>query len=339
MKTEFSKLTGERPVVPIRSGGAKSINERGVAMTTVDDTLAGDDYDEFGLLHENAEEWGLPFDRPPEVSRGSLEIAPGQQLSYIRWGSADPEVVYLHGGGQNAHTWDSVALALARPAIAFDLPGHGHSSWRQDRNYGPWRNVEALEVAIPQVAPEATVVVGMSLGGATATHLAAKRPDLCRRAVIVDVTPQVNDPTRSMTTQERGSVALIGGAPTYDSFEAMAEAAIALSPYRAASGVRRGVRHNSHRRPDGLWTWRYDLFGPRPASGGNWSDFVPTWEDVRPISLPIRLVRGEYSKFVADVDVAEFQRRLPSVRYEVADGAGHAVQSDRPLQLVALIED
>jgi pimeloyl-ACP methyl ester carboxylesterase len=308
-------------------------------MTTVDDTLAEDDYDEFGLLHENAEEWGLPFDRPPDVSRGSLEIAPGQQLSYIRWGSADPEVVYLHGGGQNGHTWDSVALALARPAIAFDLPGHGRSSRREDRNYGPWRNVEALEVAIPQLAPDATVVVGMSLGGATATHLAAKRPDLCRRAVIVDVTPQVNDPTRSLTTQERGSVALIGGAPTYDSFEAMAEAAVALSPYRAASGVRRGVRHNSYRRGDGLWTWRYDLFGPRPASGGNWSDFVPLWEDVSTITVPTMLVRGGYSKFVTDEDVAEFQRRLPSVRYEVVDGAGHAIQSDRPLQLVALIED
>jgi pimeloyl-ACP methyl ester carboxylesterase len=308
-------------------------------MTTVDDTLAEDDYDEFGLLHENAEEWGLPSDRPPDVSRGSLEIAPGQQLSYIRWGSADPEVVYLHGGGQNGHTWDSVALALARPAIAFDLPGHGRSSRREDRNYGPWRNVEALEVAIPQLAPDATVVVGMSLGGATATHLAAKRPDLCRRAVIVDVTPQVNDPTRSLTTRERGSVALIGGAPTYDSFEAMAEAAVALSPYRAASGVRRGVRHNSYRRGDGLWTWRYDLFGPREASGGNWSDFVPLWEDVSTITVPTMLVRGGYSKFVTDEDVAEFQRRLPSVRYEVVDGAGHAIQSDRPLQLVALIED
>jgi pimeloyl-ACP methyl ester carboxylesterase len=311
--------------------------ERGPKMTTVDETLDSDDYDEFSLLHENAQEWGLSFDHQPVASRGHLEVAPGQELSYIRWGSEDPEVVYLHGGGQNAHTWDSVALALARPAIAFDLPGHGRSDRREDRDYGPWRNVEALEVAIPLVAGDAKVVVGMSLGGATATHLAAKRPDLCRRAVIVDVTPQVNDPSRPMTTEERGSVALIGGAPTYDSFEAMADAAIKLSPYRAASGVRRGVRHNSFRRADGLWTWRYDLFGPRPANAGNWSDFTPLWEDVSTISVPTMLVRGGKSKFVTDEDVVEFQRRLPSVRYELVDGAGHAVQSDRPLQLVELI--
>jgi pimeloyl-ACP methyl ester carboxylesterase len=306
-------------------------------MTTVDDTLDVDDYDEFGLLHENAAEWGLPFASRPEVSRERLEIEAGQQLSYIRWGSADPEVIYLHGGGQNAHTWDTVALALGRPAIAFDLPGHGRSYRREDRDYGPWRNVEALEVAIPLAAPNAAVVVGMSLGGATATHLAAKRPDLCRRALIVDVTPQVNDPTRTMTTMERGSVALIGGPPTYESFEAMANAAIELSPYRAASGVRRGVRHNAYRRPDGLWTWRYDLFGPRADNAGEWSDFTALWDDVSRITVPTMLVRGGESKFVTDGDVEEFQRRLPAMRYEVVEGAGHAIQSDRPLQLVTLI--
>ena len=138
--------------------------------------------------------------------------------------------MFLHGGGQNAHTWDTVALALGRPAVAFDLPGHGRSSRRADRDYGPWRNAEALSLALPGLAPAAEAVVGMSLGGATLIRLAATRPDLVRRAVIVDVTPQVVDPIRTMTTEQRGSVALISGPPTYDSFEAMAEATVALSP-------------------------------------------------------------------------------------------------------------
>ena len=316
-------------------------------MTTVDDTLEIDDYDEFGLLHENAEEWDQPFDRRPDVSRGYLDIEPGQRIGYIKWGSDDPEIVFLHGGGQNAHTWDYVALFLGRPAIAFDLPGHGRSSRRDDKNYGPWKNVEALEIAIPRLAPNAAVVVGMSLGGATATHLAAKRPDLCRRAVIVDVTPSVNNSDRPMTTMERGTVGLIGAQPTYDTFEEMADAAIALSPFRGASGVRRGVRHNSYRTDDGKWTWRYDLQGGRAdrvdqdstVPVRNWADFTPMWADVSTITVPTMLVRGGESKFVLDEDVAEFQRRLPSVRYELVPGAGHAVQSDQPLALVALVED
>ena len=33
------------------------------------------DYDEFGLFHENAAEYGLPFDRPPTVRRAFAEVA------------------------------------------------------------------------------------------------------------------------------------------------------------------------------------------------------------------------------------------------------------------------
>ncbi len=258
-------------------------------MASLQDTLDSDDYDEFGLLHENAAEWDIPFEHQPVVSRASSTLGTGQQVSYLRWGEADPELVFLHGGAQNAHTWDTVMLALGRPAVAIDLPGHGHSDRRDDRDYGPWQNAETVAAVMESVAPAARCVIGMSLGGATTIRLAAQRPDLCRRAVLVDVTPQINDPSRHLTTAERGTVSLIAGPPVYDSFEEMADATVALSPYRAASGVRRGVRHNARRLGDGRWSWRYDLFGP-PAgaetTGSGWVDFTPLWEDVSAISGP-----------------------------------------------------
>jgi pimeloyl-ACP methyl ester carboxylesterase len=306
---------------------------------SVNDTLASPDYDEFGLLPENAEEWGIPWSGRPEVERRSLDVGDGQTVSYVVWGRDEPEVVFLHGGGQNAHTWDTVLLALGRPAVAVDLPGHGHSSWRPDRDYGPWANAAAVERLLSEVAPQCASVVGMSLGGATTMRLAAIRPDLVRKAVLVDVTPQINDPSRVLTTQERGSVALVGGAPSFDTFEAMAEATIALSPLRPASAVRRGVRHNAYQLPDGRWRWRYDLFGERPAGTGNWSDFTPLWWDVERITVPTMFLRGGLSKLVRDEDVEEMRRRLPRLRTEVVDGAGHAIQSDRPLEMVRLLEE
>ncbi|MFI5042810.1 MAG: alpha/beta fold hydrolase, partial [Acidimicrobiales bacterium] len=102
-------------------------------MTSLRDTLDSDDYDEFGLLHENAAEWDIPFTGPPVVSRRSFTLPSGQALSYLRWGEGEPELVFLHGGAQNGHTWDTVMLALGRPAVAVDLPGHGHSDRRPDR--------------------------------------------------------------------------------------------------------------------------------------------------------------------------------------------------------------
>jgi pimeloyl-ACP methyl ester carboxylesterase len=306
-------------------------------VTTVDDTLNDDGYDEFALLHENAEEWDLPFDEPPTVARSSMPLGDGQVVSYLRWRTDEPGVVFLHGGAQNAHTWDTVILALGRPALAIDLPGHGHSDRRADMDYGPWRNAEVVATVLEHIAPNAACVVGMSLGGATTIRLAATRPDVCRKAVLVDVTPQINDPTREMTTIERGSVALIAGPPVWDTFEEMAEMAVSLSPFRAASGVRRGARHNSRRTDDGKWTWRYDLFGPWPEGAGSWIDFTPLWDDVSRIAVPVLFVRGGESRYVRDEDIEEMQRRLPRMELATVAGAGHAVQSDQPLELVKLL--
>jgi pimeloyl-ACP methyl ester carboxylesterase len=260
-----------------------------------------DDYDEFAMLGDNAAEAGLAVRSPPLVARRWFTVADRLVLSALVWEETEPDLVFLHGGGQNAHTWDTVALALERPLIAIDLPGHGHSGRREDRDYGPWRNAEAVAAVIEQAAPAAKGVIGMSLGGATTIRLAAKRPDLVRRAIIIDVTPQARDPSRTMTPAERGAVALVNGPPTYDSFEAMAAAAMSASPNRPRSAVERGVRHNAYRLPDGRWAWRYDLFGERPRGV---TDFTSLWEDISAITVPVMLVVGGDSKFVAAEDVA-----------------------------------
>ena len=81
------------------------------------------DYDEFGLFHENAAEFGLPYDRPAGRAASRRRGRTRPRLSALVWRTSDPELVLLHGGSQNAHTWDTVAMALGRPLVAIDLPG------------------------------------------------------------------------------------------------------------------------------------------------------------------------------------------------------------------------
>jgi pimeloyl-ACP methyl ester carboxylesterase len=295
-------------------------------------------YDEFGMLADNAAEVGLPFHRRRAVTRRSFTVAPGQDVSAIMWQSSLPELVLLHGGGQNAHTWDTVALALGRPLVAIDLPGHGHSSRRSDRDYGPWTNAEAVAAVLDQLHSRwpgrGLVVVGMSLGGVTAIRLVSMRPDLARRLVIVDVTPQTHEHVAQLSRTDQGAVALVSGPPVYDSFEEMAASAIALSPRRPRSAVERGVRHNSLQRPDGKWTWRYDLFD-RPRG---LTDFTPLWDDVANLTMPVMLVRGA-SGFVPGPDAERFRELQPAARLETVPDSGHSVQGDQPLALARLIED
>jgi pimeloyl-ACP methyl ester carboxylesterase len=302
------------------------------------------EYDEFGLYQENADEWGLPWDGPPAVRRTNIEVAPGQDVSAILWGEAPAELVLLHGGGQNAHTWDTLLLALGRPAIAIDLPGHGHSSWRDDRDYMPWSNADAVALVLDALDIRPRAVVGMSLGGLTTIRLGSIRPDLVPKAVIVDVTPSVHSRAIEMTMQERGSTALIGGPKIYESFDEMVEATVALTPNRPRSALRRGVLHNAMPLEDGRWRWRYDI-GGRPGDAADQSqagrvlDFLDLWDDVERLSMPVLLVRGDDSIFVLDEHEDEFHKRKPDLDVAVVPKAGHAVQSDQPLVLRGLVEE
>ena len=47
------------------------------------------EYDEFGLFHENAEEFGLPYESPPVVRRERVELDDGRALSALVWGVAE----------------------------------------------------------------------------------------------------------------------------------------------------------------------------------------------------------------------------------------------------------
>jgi pimeloyl-ACP methyl ester carboxylesterase len=143
------------------------------------------------------------------------------------------------------------------------------------------------------------------------------------------------------TPEQRGTVALISGPPTYDSFEEVFTITMAASPLRTEAGVRRGLRHNMVRLADGRWRWRYDLGGSEEHAEGTrqWVDFTPLWADVESTTVPTMLVLGGESVFVLPDDSAEYARRQPAVRIETVPGAGHAVQSDQPAALVALLRD
>ena len=291
-------------------------------------------YDEFSLFRENADEAGLPWTGPPDVRRAFVEVEPGRRVSALVWGTTPPELVLVHGGGQNAHTWDTVALALGRPLVAVDLPGHGHSDWPGDSKVlDPRAMADDVAAVIRELAPGAGPLVGMSLGGATSIALTAAHPDLVTRLALVDITPGV--------TREKSSdiAAFLAGPESFASFDEILERTIQFNPTRSESSLRRGVLHNAVQRDDGTWTWRHQLGRPPDSSGLHVGsvNFGPLWDDLQGLPVPVLLIRGALSPVVDDADEAEFHRRRPDDRVITVEGAGHSIQGDQPLELAAIL--
>ncbi|HKY16481.1 MAG TPA: alpha/beta hydrolase, partial [Microthrixaceae bacterium] len=230
---------------------------------------------------------------------------------------------------QNAHTWDTVVLAMGQPpTLAIDLPGHGHSDRRENGGYDPRSNAEAIAEVMAALAPDAGVMVGMSLGGLTANALAATHPELVRRLVVVDVTPGVD------RDKAKDVADFIAGPQSFPSFGEIFARTVEFNPTRTESSLRRGILHNAHRMPDGSWEWNYDR---RQLDGAELPKFGDLWEDVSATTCPYLLLRGSLSPVVDDADEAELLRRRPDARVTTVEGAGHSIQGDRPLELAEIL--
>ena len=291
-------------------------------------------YDEFSLFHENIAEYSLTASAQPHVQRIVHQLADGRAVSALKWGTAEPQMVFVHGGSQNAHTWDTVLLDLGVPALAIDLPGHGHSSWRDDAMYSPHSMAVDIAEVIALHAPSAKAVVGMSLGGLTSLALAGHAPHLVRELVLVDITPGVNG------DKAKAILDFVNGPQAFASFDDLLKRTIEHNPTRTIESLRRGILHNAKQLDDGSWQWRYDRRShirsenSEPISG---DALGKLWDLIGSLECPLTVLRGGTSPVVDDADVAELLRRQGRAAVLVIDGAGHSIQGDKPRELAAFL--
>jgi len=290
-------------------------------------------YDEFSMFGENIAEYFLSATKVPIVSRMAFQLSDDRTMSALKWGDSDPEILFVHGSAQNAHTWDTVILAMEISAIAIDMPGHGHSSWRKDGNYEPSVLARDVAIAIETWAPKAKLIVGMSLGGLTTVALAGMRPDLAPKIVVVDITPGVNSEKSKAITD------FVNGPQSFASFEDLLKRTIEHNPTRSESSLRRGILHNAKQLEDGSWQWRYDrsTHPSKEDSAKRLDRIAELWNVIESLKSSMTLVRGGISPVVDDADVAELIRRKPDAEVLVIDGAGHSVQGDKPVELASAL--
>jgi len=294
--------------------------------------------DEFSFLSTQAADLGRDI---PAVERVTLTLPDGRALSGLRWGEAPPVVTLLHGAGLNAHTWDTTLLHLGIPALALDLPGHGDSSWRDDAAYVARVLAPDVITALETWASGPQVLVGHSLGGLTAAAVAASRPDLVDRLVVVDITPGV-DPSAG-PAQIR---AFFAGSTDWASREELVERALSFGLGGSPEAAARGVFLNSRVRADGRVEWKHHFAHLAAAAANAGTD--PTtpdavravlastgWDDLAAVTAPVTLVRGERG-FVTAADAEEFGRRVPDAVVRTLP-TGHNAQEEDPARLAEAV--
>ena len=113
-----------------------------------------------------------------EITGHSRKIN-GLMIHWMDWGTygMDP-VLFIHGAGQQARSFDSMAsnLSYSYHSIAIDLRGHGNSARSVDGDYQPIDFTEDALQLMDHYGHQRFAIVGASYGGLFGMEMAALAP-------------------------------------------------------------------------------------------------------------------------------------------------------------------
>jgi pimeloyl-ACP methyl ester carboxylesterase len=145
-------------------------------------------------------------------TKGTGEYADvnGINLYYETHGSGRP-MILLHGGLGSGEMFGPIlpALAAGHQVVAVDLQGHGRTA-DIDRPIDEKLMADDVAALIDHLGLEQPDVVGYSLGGGVAFHVAVRHPEKVRRLVLASVyfrSGDVHDELKAMQGQVNASAA------------------------------------------------------------------------------------------------------------------------------------
>lgn len=260
------------------------------------------------------------------------------RLRYLDWGNPRlPDLLFVHGFAQQAHSWDFAALAVRDlfHVTAIDLRGHGESDRSPNAAYSFDVMYSDLDAFITAADLERPVLCGLSLGGTLSYTYASQRPSGVRALVIAESAPEA---PRGLQNRGRENIRrFTSGSGEFDSLEELVEKVRTLTPWRSASQVRSGLAHSVAQKSDGKWTWKYDpaireMLGPTTSVSGR-------WEALARITAPTLLVRGEDSDHTDAETFARMSETVSDSKLVSIPRAGHRVSGDNPHEFNAALRD
>jgi pimeloyl-ACP methyl ester carboxylesterase len=230
------------------------------------------------------------------------------RIHSIHAGAGAETVVLLHGLSGSARWWQRniPALAVARHVIVPDVIGFGRSRVRARHLPDVPAAAAVLGDWIASLSASPVHLVGHSMGGHLAIHVAASRPELVRRLVLADAAgiPRARTPRSLLRLAFEAGPPRRWGDPRF--LPVIWRDALAAGPVTVLRGLRHILR-----------------------------------DDVRPllprISAPTLVVWGEKDGLVPLEAAHELRAGIPGARLLVIPNAYHNVMVDRPAEFNAAL--
>ncbi|MBF4163622.1 alpha/beta fold hydrolase [Nocardioides acrostichi] len=144
-------------------------------------------------------------ERQAGLSRHTAHVN-GVPISYLAGGPSDkPVLLLVHGYTADASTWAAFARHLTRDfrVIVPDLPAHGRTPFTSGAGYGAPAQAERVARLVTGLGISRVHVIGNSMGGFIAAHLALAHPDLVASLCLCDAAGVVSTPSDAEAALQR----------------------------------------------------------------------------------------------------------------------------------------
>jgi pimeloyl-ACP methyl ester carboxylesterase len=246
----------------------------------------------------------------------------GARVHYTVHGTKGPAVVLLQGLGLSSRFWFDIPERLSdvRRVIAIDNRGTG----RSDKPRRPWTMATMADdviAVLDHAGIDEAFVVGISMGGMIAQHVALRHPDRVRGLVLLATTAGF----------------LMGGLP-----EAKALGRLVTLPF---GGPRAGTNLVRLLLPEAKWSQAKEIFRDWPRAMRE--DPTVPWtfgahlfaaslhlvtRRLSEIDCPVVVVAGRHDQLIPLKNAHVLAKRIRRAELEVVEDAGHAVfAEDRDL--------
>lgn len=247
------------------------------------------------------------------------------KLNFRTLGEGEPLII-LHGVFGSSDNWQTLGKVFAEKFKVYliDLRNHGNSPHNDVFDYDVM--VDDVVELMQDEGISIAHVLGHSMGGKVAMHLATKYPEKLGKLIVVDIAPKYYPPHHQQIFDGFHSVDLKNLKSRKDADDQMAKV---ISNF----GVRQFILKNLDRKKDGSFSWKLNVEAIEKAIE-KVGEGIEGNVRFNGASL---FIAGSKSDYITEKDHDIIREYFPKALVMSVKDAGHWVHAEKPNELGEMV--
>lgn len=243
------------------------------------------------------------------------------KLHFRTLGEGTPLII-MHGVFGSSDNWQTLGKVFSEfyKVYLVDMRNHGNSPHSDEFDY----HVMADDIVelMNDESIDAAHILGHSMGGKVAMHLATKHPQRVNKLIVVDIAPKYYPPHHQQIFKGFHSVDLAN-------LENRRQADEQMSKVIANMGVRQFILKNLHRNKEGEFQWKLNV----NAIERSVENVGKGLEDEVHYDRTTLFIAGEKSNYILEEDHELIKGVFSNADIVTVEKAGHWVHAENPNEL------